>query len=94
MITEENINDLKEGYCVLTIRYPDGSEVQCITTLNPQILKRSGLQYLDGLVDCSARKEIPAELLIENEVEIHKGTELTLSNLDRLFLNGIKEGWS
>lgn len=86
--------DLKEGYCVIEIRYPDGSEVQCVTTLNQKILERTGLQFIDGLVDFSCRKEIPPELLIENEVSLHKGNQLTLSNLDKLFLNGIKEGWA
>jgi hypothetical protein len=92
-ITDEDISKLQDGYCVLTITYPDNSEVQCITTLNPDLLSRLDLDYIDGLVDITIRKEIPAELLIENDISIMKGTQLTLSKLDLLFLNGIKEGW-
>lgn len=92
-ITNNDITLLQKGYCVLTITYRDGSEVQCITTLNPGLLQRLGLGHIDGFVDITVRKEIPAELLINNDVSIKEGTTLTLSELDKLFMKGIKEGW-
>lgn len=93
MITDEDIKLLQKGYCVLTIKYSDNSQVQCITTLNLELLHKLNLDYIDGFVDILSRKEIPPELLITNEVSIKEGTQLTLSKLDLLFLKGIKEGW-
>lgn len=88
-----NTDLLFKGFCRLRIIYPDSSEVQCITTLNPTELSKMNLNYVDGFVDVTTRREIPSELLTTQRVEIEEGTNLTLSKLDALFQNAIKNTW-
>lgn len=89
-----DVDKLYEGKCLLTFRYPDGSEIQCISTLNEEILKNLALDYVDGFVDLITRKIIPNELFIEVRdiyVDLNKSTNL--SPLDEMFSNAIKRRW-
>lgn len=88
-----NTELLFEGECVLCIKFPDGSEIQSVTTLNPEILRNLGLNHVDGLVDIITRRDIPMEYLATQEIVITPGRKLTLNPLDRLFQNNIKRRW-
>lgn len=89
-----NIDDLYVDKCLMTFRYHDGSEVQCIVTLNQQILQRLSLDSVDGFVDLLSYKIIPMELFTETEtVYIELGEEPKLSFLDEFFQEAIKRRW-
>lgn len=89
-----SIDMLYEDYCVLTFRYSDGSEVQCVSTLNLSILKSLGIDYIDGIVDLLSYKIIPNDLFLNiYELKIEKGKELSLSPLDEFFQKSIKRRW-
>lgn len=90
-----DIDMLYEDYCVLTFRYSDGSEVQCVSTLNLSILKNLELDYIDGIVDLLSYKIIPNDLFLNiYELKIERGKELSLSLLDEYFQKSIKRRWS
>lgn len=89
-----NVDDLYKGKCLITFRYPDGSEIQCVSTLNEELLKNLALDYVDGFVDLITRKVIPNDLFNEVEdvfIELDKNPNLSL--LDEVFQNPIKRRW-
>lgn len=88
-----NTDLLFKGFCRLRIIYPDNSEVQCITTLDQNELSKMNLDYVDGFVDVITRREIPPELLTTQRIVIEEGATLSLSTLDALFQNAIKNTW-
>lgn len=88
------IEDLYTGRCLITFRYPDGSEIQCVSTLNSELLDNLGLDYLDEFVDLLSYKIIPSELFTEVEdITIEKKDKTNLSMLDDYFQNAIKRRW-
>lgn len=88
------VDDLYQGKCLITFRYSDGSEVQCISTLNEELLKNLALDHIDGLVDLITRKIIPNELFYDiKDIFIELNKTPNLSILDELFQNAIKRRW-
>lgn len=88
------VDILYKGKCLITFRYPDGSEIQCVTTLNQELLENLGLDYVDGFVDLITRKIIPFDLFTEvKDIFIDYGKEPNLSPLDEIFQNPIKRRW-
>lgn len=89
-----SVDDLYKGKCLITFRYSDGSEVQCISTLNEELLKNLALDHVDGLVDLITRKIIPNELFYDiGDIFIELDKTTNLSILDELFQNAIKRRW-
>ena len=88
-----NTDLLFKGICRLRIIYPDNSEVQCITTLDPIELSKLNLNQYDCIVDITTRREIPPELLTTLKVVIEKGSTFTLNPLDVIFQRAIKNTW-
>ena len=90
-----DINGLFNGRCVVSIQFPDKSEIQCITTLSQEILKSLGIVDCDCFVDLLVFRKIPPELLIREDltITITPGTKLTLNPLDALFQQAIKSTW-
>lgn len=88
------VNELYKGECLITLTYPDGSEIQCISTLNKDILTNRGLLSVDGLVDLSTNKIIPSDLIIEvDSIDVQLGKRKNLSPLDKTFELAIKRRW-
>lgn len=88
------VDELYNGECLVTLTYPDGSEIQCISTLNRDILANRGLLSVDGLVDLSTNKIIPSDLIIEvDSIDVQIGKRKNLSPLDKTFELAIKRRW-
>lgn len=93
-MNKKDIEDLYKGKCLITFRETDGSEVQCVATLNEELLKNLALDHVDGIVDLISRKIIPTELFLETkDVFVEYGKEPHLSLLDETFQNPIKRRW-
>jgi hypothetical protein len=87
-----DLNILFDDLCTLKFIYPDGSIVECISTLNRNLLRLYGLDGIDGLVDLLSSKPIPSYLL-DKLTEIHKGANKDLDPLDLLLESGTRLGW-
>lgn len=89
-----DVDNLYKGRCLLTFRYPDGSEIQCITTLNSELLANLNLDYLDDFVDLLSYKIIPSELFAEiDDITIEYTDKTNLTMLDSYFQDAIKRRW-
>jgi hypothetical protein len=88
------IDDLYKGKCLVTLRYSDGSEIQCISTLKEEILQNLSLDYVDGLVDLLTMKIIPNDIMLEvDSVTVELNKNILLSPLDETFIDAIKGRW-
>lgn len=90
-----DIEILFKRRCLVSLSFSDGSEIQCITTLNPTILESLNLSEVDNFVDLTCMKKIPNELLVADNIKvtISPTTKITLSELDLLFQDSIKNHW-
>lgn len=89
-----NIDALYFGECLITFKYSDGSEIQCISTLNKDILRDNYIESVDGLVDLLTMRLIPTELFIDaEEIYIESKSITNLTELDEFFQSKIKRRW-
>lgn len=88
----EDLILLFEGICTLNFRFEDGSVIQCISSLNEDVLRMHGLGSIDALLDLEERRPIP-EYLLEKLTHITKGSTKQLSPLDLFLEVGGKVGW-
>ena len=89
-----NVDKLYDGYCVISFKYADGSEVQCVSTLNLNLLESLGLSDIDGIIDLITYKIIPDNMFLDiDDIVIKEGKEISLTSLDNLFQMSIKRRW-
>ena len=93
-MNSNDIDMLYNGYCIISFKYEDSSEVQCVSTLNLEILKNLGLSHIDGFIDLLTYKLIPDDMFLNiSNISIKEGKETTLGNLDSFFQMQIKRRW-
>ena len=87
-----DINSLFDRKMIIVFRLPDYSCLQCVTTLNPTLLKELGLDHIDGLVDLQTRRIIPEDMFTYS-FELYEEGNYQLPSLDSLFQEGGKTHW-
>lgn len=77
----------------VVITYPDGSQLEIVTTLNEEILGDYDDKY-DGFIDLVERLKVPNELFSEEvKIEVFPDMERHISKLSEFVQKGVKSLW-